>query len=458
MPRPLFLLRRTGAALLCAWACTAWAQEAPPPAPSALALPLLPAPGAVQQALSALPALRAAQAQQTLAQARSQRLLAGPYDWVAKAGANRRRDNEGGRYNEAEIGLETTLRWPAKVATDRQLAAQTLQLGDLGAADAWHEAARSLLTDWFEALRATRSAALWQAQDALMARLLRTTQKRVDTGEAAPLELLAAQAEHARWQAQALQAHSLAQLRTRSLQLRYPLLSALPTPSDAQLAAWPAATEALPDAATWVQRVLQDNHELELAQAQAEQARLQAERSAQEHRPDPTLGWRATRERGGQERVLGVYLSLPLGSSGRAADAQAAQAQAEVAAQEREQVRQRITLEAQQRAQEAHSSRLQLAQQRLALAQIDKSAQLQERAYALGETPLMDLLQAQRAALEARQQADGAALDALQAQARLLLDAHQLWTPAQHRHPHHAHQDEAQSAPKEDKPSRYAPQ
>ena len=36
---------------------------------------------------------------------------------------------------------------------------------------------------------------------------------------------------------------------------------------------------------------------------------------------------RASRERGGQERVLGVYVSIPLGSAGRRADAQAALAQ-----------------------------------------------------------------------------------------------------------------------------------
>ncbi|MCE1250546.1 MAG: TolC family protein, partial [Comamonadaceae bacterium] len=154
------------------------------------------------------------------------------------------------------------------------------------------------------------------------------------------------------------------------------------------------------------------------------------------------------------ERVVGLYLSLPLGSAGREADAHAAQAQADMAAQALEQVRQRVALDAQQRAHEAVNSLQQLAQQRQALAQLQESATLQERAYALGETPLMELLQAQRSALEARQLADSAALDALQAQARLQLDAHLLWAPPQHRHPHH---DGAEDAPGEGHSAGYAP-
>lgn len=440
MPMTAPLLRRCAAALLYTLAWAAAAQEQPPLPP----LPLLPPSAALEQTLAALPALRAAQSGQALAQARSERLAAGPYDWVAKAGVNRRRDTEGGRYNEAEIGLETTLRWPHKVATDRQLAAQALQLGALDAADAWHEAARTLLADWFEALQSTRSATLLQAQESLMARLLRMTQQRVQAGEAARLDLLAAQAEHARWQAQAQRARSQAQLLRSQLQLRYPQLSPLPDVDAQALAAWPQPHTPAPAPATWVERILDDNHELERAQARAEQARLQAERTGQERRPDPTVGWRATQERSGQERVIGLYLSLPLGSAGREADARAALAEADMAAQALEMVRQRVTLDAQQRAQEAASSQQQLAQQRHALAQLQESAALQERAYALGETSLLELLQAQRSALEAGLLADSTALDALHAQARLQLDAHQLWTPPQH---HRAHHDGASAAP-----------
>jgi outer membrane protein TolC len=67
--------------------------------------------------------------------------------------------------------------------------------------------------------------------------------------------------------------------------------------------------------------------------------------------------------------------------------------------------------------------------------QIERSAQLQARAYTLGESPLADLLLARRNALEAQLAADSAALDEMQSHARLLLDSHSLWrAPGAHGH------------------------
>ena len=399
------------------------------------ALPLLPPEATVLQVLAQLPQVRAASAGIPLAQARSQRLQAGPHDWVAKAGVNRRSEQGGPRYRESEIGLETGLRWPAKVAADRQLGSVAERLGQIGHADAWHEAARGLLADWFEVLRDTRSAQLLEAQDRLMQRQLKVTQRRVETGDAAALELLAANAERARVQAQATRARAQAELRGHSLLRRYPgladpagLLAARP---DDWLGQAPLA-DATDPASAWVERILDDNHEIERAQAHAEQARLQAGRVRLERQPDATVGVRATRERGGQEQVLGVYLSLPLGSAGRAADARAALAQADIAEQELAQTRQRVETEAWRTASEAQQARATLVSQRHALEQLEKNAGLQERAYALGESPLVDLLLARRGALEARLAAETSALDAMQAQARMLLDAHRLWRAPEH--------------------------
>lgn len=417
-------------------ACGARAQEVPGA--------VLPPPATVQEVLVQLPQVRAAGAGLALAQARGERLRAGPHDWVAKAGANQRREQGGTRYAETELGLETGMRWPGKVAADRQLGAAVEQVAVLAQADAWHEAARILLADWFEALRAARTDQLLQAQEALMARTLAATQRRVDLGEAATLELLATQAEHARVKAQAARAAAQAMLVRQSLLRRYPGLpdpASLLPPADAP---WPAEVpeggiNGQDPAAAWVARILEDNHELELAEAQAGQTRLQAERMRLERTPDPTVGVRATRERGGQEHVLGVYVSLPLGSAGRRADAQAALAQADVAQQELARTRQRVEAEAWRVVGEAAQARATLAQQRQALAYSEKSAALQARAYALGESGLGDWLLAQRGALDARLAAETAALEAQQAQARVLLDAHRIWTPPGHGTPHAEH-------------------
>lgn len=408
--------------------CLAWAGA---PARAQTAPPMLPPADTVARVLGQLPQVQAAGAGISLAQARSQRLQAGPHDWVARATTDRRSERTGERFSEAEVALETGVRWPAKVAADRQLGTVEVQLGQLGLADAWHEAARSLLADWFETLRDLRSANLLEAQHQLIARQWTVTQRRLKAGEAASLELLTANAEEARMQALATRARAQADLRSQTLRRRYP---GLPDPADAlstPMDPWPGDTE--PGAvASWVARILDDNHELERAQARAEQARLQAQRAQLEQRADPTVGVRATRERSGQERVLGVYLSLPLGGAGRRADTQAALAQADIAEQELAQTRQRVEAEAWRTASEAEQTLTTLTQQRRALEQVQKSAALQARAYALGESPLTDLLIAQRSALEVQLVAETAALDAMQARAKLLLDAHRLWAPPGH--------------------------
>ncbi len=434
---PLGLLRRAVAAACLAWAGTgglgmAMAQTTPPTALP----PVLPPTETVTQVLSQLPQVRAASAGLPLAQARSQRLEAGPHDWIAKAGANRRTERQGPSFSEAEVALETGVRWPAKAAADRQLGASEIQLGELALADAWHEAARGLLTAWFDALRDVRTASILQEQARLVTQQMATTERRVAAGEAATLELLAAQAEAARVDALAARAQGQLQVRLQALERLYP---GLPKPLDMGATGSPLWSAAPPaadfTAAQWATKILDYNHELELAQAKAEQARLQAQRATLERRGDPTVGVRASRERGGQERVLGVYVSIPLGSAGRRADAQAALAQADMAEQELAQKRVRIEADAWRTASELEQARHTREQLQRAQAQIERSAQLQARAYTLGESPLVDLLLARRNALEAQLAADSAALDEQQSYARLLLDSHSLWAaPGAHGH------------------------
>ncbi len=408
-------LRALCLALAAAGVWTATAAQTPPP--------VLPPEASVRAVLASLPQVRAAAAGMDLAQARKQRLAAGPHDWVAKTAYDRRVAPQGKRFNEEEIGVETGLRWPGKLRTDAQLGEAELQIGQIAYADAWHEAARTLLRDWFDALRELHSAKVLQAQAELAQAQLSAIERRVQAGEAAKLDTLAAQAEAARIQAQAVRTRAQAQLLQQALQRQYP---GLPLPSDAGLeeAALDGTDIAVAD---WAQKILADNHELELAQARAAQARLQARRAEQERTGDPTVGVRARRERSGEERIWGAYLSIPLGSAGRRADAEAAAAQAEMAQQEYERTRQRVSTDAWRAASEAQQTRTTWQQLRHAWQQIAQSAQLQARAYELGESPLADLLLARRNALEAQLAADAAALDGMQAQARLLLDTHHIW-------------------------------
>lgn len=421
-------VKRCAAAVCLAWAGTgvlgvAFAQTASPALP-----PVLPPAQTVMHVLAQLPQVRAASLGIPLAQARSERLQAGPHDWVAKAASNRRSEREGSSFFEAEVALETSLRWPAKVTADRFLGNSEIRLGELTLADTWHEAARHLLTAWFDTLREVRNATLLQEQAALVAQQMVVTERRVKAGEAASLELLAAQAEAARVDALAARAQGLVKVRLQALQRMYPGLPAPTDMSATDRSAWSNAQTSSEVLATqWAANILSDNHELDLAQAKAEQARLVAQRTALERRGDPTVGVRASRERSGQEHVLGVYVSIPLGSAGRRADALAALAQADMAEQELAQQRVRIETEAWRTASEVAQSRHTRTQLQRAQARIERSATLQARAYTLGESPLSDLLLARRSALEALLAADTAVIDEMQAHAKLLLDTHRLW-------------------------------
>lgn len=420
--QPLARYGRWSAGVLCLSAVgSGWAQTVPD---------LLPPSPQVMQVLQQLPVVQAAQAGLPLAQARGQRLQAGPHEWSAQLTLNRRNDTASGqRFTEPEISLETPVRWPSKIAADQQLAATEQTLGQLTHADAWHEAARELLNQWFDTLRELRNADLLQAQSELVSQQRQQTQRRVQAGEAAQLELQAAQAEQARIQALALRARMQAENRVQALQRLYP---GLPRPAEVL----PTSTTPLPSSSTapetavasLVEQLLADNHELELAAAKLQQAQQQARRAGLEQQADPTVGLRSARERGGQERIWGVFVSLPLGRAGRQADYQAALAQANMAEHEYQRTRQRVEAEAWQVASavaQSHKNQQQLQQ---ALQPTQRSAALQARAYELGESSLNEVLLAQRTALEALLAADAAALDAAQAQARWQLDAHQLWS------------------------------
>jgi hypothetical protein len=160
-----------------------------------------------------------------------------------------------------------------------------------------------------------------------------------------------------------------------------------------------------------------DNHELELAEAQAQHAELLARRAGLERQADPVLGLRASRERGGQEQVLGAYVSLPWGGAGRRADEQTALAQADMARQKAEEVRQRVGAEAWRVAVGAVEGEAGWLALDAAWRRLDQTAVLASRAYSLGELALAEALQARRLALEARLGADAARLDVLEGQA-----------------------------------------
>lgn len=428
--RPLSALRRWTSLLVLASSIATIATSTRAQTSENLPSPqLLPPGGTVQAVLTNLPILRATHSGLALADARGRRLEVGPYEWSANLALNQRRESAPQtRFNEQEIGLQTGLRWPGKLTIDQALADGERQLAKHQQAEVWHEVARRLIDDWFDTLRALNTAALLEEQTQLLQRLQAITARRVQAGEAAVLERLGAEAETARWQATAVRARSQAQVLEQSLASRYP---GLPTPSKLWPipARLPASNSAIVLPHTEQLRALVNSPPaLVMAEAQATQAQRQAERAHLERRGDPSVGVKTMRERNGQDRVLGVYVSLPLGGAGREADLAAAVASADMAQHQLAQTRQRVDAEAWQTVRAFTQHRAVQAQLQQALETTRRGAALQLRAYELGESPLPDLLLAQRTALEAQQAADAATLDTEQALARLLLDARRLWS------------------------------
>ena len=413
--------------LVCALALAgsqvvAQAQAVPPNQPATTgALSALPPEASVRRVLENLPQFRLGGAAIALATAEQEKLLAGPYEWTVRSSVNARTVSGGGRYTEQDIALERTVRWFGKADQDRAVGRKGVDVARARFADLWHEAARSLLKDWFDALRDRAALARLQDQRQVARELHDMTMRRVRAGDAAALEQQLAATEVLRIDVLSMQAQQRLDLSLAQLDITY---VGLPTPEANQL---PLPQADVQGPQYWYQKILSDNHELELAQAEADLSALRARRIASDRMPDPTVAVRAARERDGQERLIGLTVSMPLPGAGRSADASAAAIKARAAAEGASQAQTRVRTMAMRAVidatrtyeiwQSLHDIETQSMQQ----------AQLLLRAYEGGDGSLADVLAARRRALEAALLAQAAQIDALAAFARVRLDAHMIW-------------------------------
>lgn len=401
------------AAAHAAGADASWAAQAAPAdlPPNAVARALLDGDPTVEQARHALEAARQ----------RGRMLDAGPYEWTARAMAQRRSWRDGAPItSDWSAGVERTLRSAGKAALDRLSGEALLRQAQARLGEARHEAARSLLMLWLNWAAAERTRRLWDEQLALAEANLKVTATRHKAGDASMLEQNAARADQAEVQRQAsLAANEEAKARAR-LRARFPSL-ALSAPELSE----PQAL--VPDAALWRARILAESDELRIAEHALRRAELAADRARADLTPDPTLGVHGGLEGSRAERVIGLSLSIPFGGSYRDAQSSEALRQADAA---------RSALQAHQRELEAEIAealadaggsleRWKLAE--AATAASRENARLTQRAYALGEADLQALLLARRQSVEASLGAAQARADALRARYRLLVDAHLIW-------------------------------
>ncbi|MDO8348251.1 MAG: TolC family protein [Rugosibacter sp.] len=377
----------------------------------------------VRKALEVHPDVVSAQAGLAGAAGERERLQAGPYEPTLHLGSQRRRDKLSNQtFGEQEIGLESGMRLPGKVALDDSLGELVMETARQAHSQALRQTARLLLKSWFDPLREHAAASEWRRQAELLSRQAAVVKKRVDVGDAALLDQRQAEAQRDQALAQLAQAELRAALATDELMRHFPGLS-LPA------AHVPAAPQALEgNIESWRERILAHDHELQLAQAASRQSRLLARRADADRLPDPTLGLFTTRERDGQERVLGLQLSIPLPGGARSGSARVASSAAEAAAAHENAVRARLETGLRALWRQAQSNYNQWQRLTAVAGAMETNADALDRAWRLGEGQFSDLSQARRLAIEARLAASQAQFDANEARYRLLLDAGDLWS------------------------------
>ena len=357
-----------------------------------------------------------------LEQANQRRWNSGHYEFNLRAGsAQRQVVSSGQKLKEWDVALERPLRLPNKASIDADIGTANVARADFALGDAHHEAGRLLLSSWFAWLREQTQVGLWQQQTAIFAQQAEMVDKRVKAGDAPKLELNLALAANAQARVSLQQASLRAQMAANDLQRQFP---AIQLPDEVALQTPQAIAE---DYAFWQARIMDDNHELGMVQAQAQAQQLMAQRSRADQLPDPTVGLRYANEMGGNEKVTGVYLTVPISFGLRAATAQGVEQQAAIAADQAEFVQRRLHNDVYAAYHQAVRSYATYQQAHDAAVAIRANAELIGKAYRLGESSLSDSLSARRIAQEATLAENLTLLEANEARYRLFLDGHKLW-------------------------------
>ncbi len=352
-------------------------------------------------------------------------LAAGPHEWTARVTAQQRRIRDSGeRSQEWNVGVERGVRIGGKAGLDRQLGESEATLASVRLNAARVEAAQALAELWLSRSAALQEQALAQEQVQAAEANLAIVIKRKRAGDASLLDQHAAEADLAETRRQLSQLST--QARKADLRLRQRFADA-PAPQRVPLADPMAPAGTLEQ---WQERIAAVSETLRSARIQADQAELSARRASADRLPDPVVGVYTAQEAFRTERLLGLSLSMPLGSSQRRAlERQRLQeADAQRSALERRQ-REVLTAVAETHTDAADGAqRWSLAEQ--AARSAAETARLMRRAYELGESDLQAVLLARRQSMDATRAALQARTEALLAHHRLLIEGRLIWASA----------------------------
>jgi outer membrane protein TolC len=384
--------------------------------------PDLPPRASVAAVLAGHPDVLAAKSGVRYEESNRDRLEAGEHEFSVSLGTARRRTEASRNLNEWDVAVERPIRLPGKARLDGALGSLGVAQAQSSLGDALHETARGLLRAWFGWLKARAQSDEWSSQVSLLRRQTEVAAKRVRAGDAPRLERTLAEAAAAQAEAAALQAGMRTSVAAAELTQYYPGLR-LP---EAPVIVSPPPIDQPHE--YWRERILQHNHELAAVRAEVKRRQTLIARSQADEMPDPTVGVRHASEAGGNERVTGLYVSIPLPGRARAAATEGARAQMDMAVQKEAALLRKLNAEAAAAHAGATAAYESWRKAQFAAQAMERNAELIARAYALGEAGLNDTLNARRLAVEGRLAAATAQLDAAEARYRLMLDAHLLWS------------------------------
>ena len=371
--------------------------------------------------LQADPALQGADSAFAAAKAEAGQTAASPYEWNATYTRQRRDYGSGPKSNEWNAGLERTFRLPGKVSADEAGAEAANTAAGAEHSLARRDAVEALLGAWLDLLGARSVKALLAEQLQGAEQSVEAVGKRVKSGDAAVLEQRLASAELSGVQREASEVAIAEATAWAMLSARYPL-GGDETPK--QLPEPVAVTQG---AGWWQARILSQSDRLLVARAELARAEAGAERAKADRIPDPTFGVFTGTEAYGEEKIVGVSVSMPIPGSRRSLELQKQLAGADQARQNLELVERQLAGTARSRYALALGNYERWKLTRSAAETLQDNARLAQRAYTLGEQDLQALLLARRQALEAAEAQANAQVDALRSYYGLLLDAKLLW-------------------------------
>ncbi len=385
-------------------------------------LAFMPPHDAIDRLMADEPGVLHARALLQSAQAQARARNAGPHEFTLHGEYVTRATNLEGRLDEWTAGVSRGVRLPGKADADEKIGAFGIAAAENGFGDARHQAATLLKTLWLEWVVAEATASLAVSEVDGYEKQLKATERGRQLGQTASLQVEQVQASLSLAQAQSAQALQAKLDARMTLQRTFPSL-VLPTAP-----AMPEPVAPPGDWDEWRAAVLDDNHEVKMARSEADRREWLARRASMDRFADPTLDLRTFQERSGHETGFGVGFSMPIGGALRSATADQAFAEASAAAIAARKALRDVEIVANR---DVILAREGLEAWRQSQAATKASAQMMsrmQRAVALGDQSLTELLIAQRQDFDVRRtetHARGAAHGAI---LQLMIDAHRIWS------------------------------